>query len=655
MAQSLICGEVDSATSKETGYASLPNSRSASGGERPSTALARGVQIVEYSDPAGMRQNPQPITSANDESVILLEEYLCPRKLRDLTGIDNLEEVHFLELRVDTRDTSLGNFGMHVPNLTQLKLSNSIITCARDLGSCLNNVKVLWMARCCTVDLDGIAALTSLTELYLAFNNIIDISPCSLLERLKILDLEGNNVDDTTQIEFLALCPCLVNLTLEGNPVCVARNPSVTDPSYDYRRMVKSLLPQLQLLDDEPLVDDERQSLRSSSLFDEDWKLIDDLVREGMVVPDEKVEDMPGRPGTAWPQSPTYRPGSALKPQTALRPGSGLGWSPRSGSLPGTADSGRPSSSSRTRSSASGHIGSVCDDDEDAACDLTTGNIVCGSTARALKDRRRDCASKTRSKTKNLIAEFQFKPEHTYDTTLESDDRISSIVEELRQWKLDHKKRMEEIGASRAPQILTIDHSDGAIELSDVDDDDDDDDGSECSDDLAVACSDKPNPLDSLVPQSTLPAIASLGVSRRPDVAAEDAVLRNIYSKLDKQNVDTSSDSSLSSAATSLSGGDVLRPVSGPVLGKTTKYRLGPVVDRPQPKLIDPQRPVLRALTSTPEGPRVPRHPRAGTSRASLGQSTTVDSLVPRVSSSVRQGSLAKMQLQQLLPSKFTK
>lgn len=50
---------------------------------------------------------------------------------RDLTGFDNLEEVQFLELRVDARDTSLGNFGMHVPNLTQLKLSNSIIACMR--------------------------------------------------------------------------------------------------------------------------------------------------------------------------------------------------------------------------------------------------------------------------------------------------------------------------------------------------------------------------------------------------------------------------------------------------------------------------------------------------------------------------------------------
>ena len=50
---------------------------------------------------------------------------------RDLTGVDNLEEVHYLEMKVDTRDTSLGNFGCHLPNLAQLKLSNSIIQSVR--------------------------------------------------------------------------------------------------------------------------------------------------------------------------------------------------------------------------------------------------------------------------------------------------------------------------------------------------------------------------------------------------------------------------------------------------------------------------------------------------------------------------------------------
>jgi len=47
------------------------------------------------------------------------------------------------------------------------------------------------MARCGLEDLDGLSSMNSLDELYLAYNDIYDISACSLLEHLQILDLEG--------------------------------------------------------------------------------------------------------------------------------------------------------------------------------------------------------------------------------------------------------------------------------------------------------------------------------------------------------------------------------------------------------------------------------------------------------------------------------
>jgi len=54
-----------------------PNSAVRCGsGDRPTSALARGVQIVEYP-----RWNPKPVVSSNEESLVLMEEYLCPRKL----------------------------------------------------------------------------------------------------------------------------------------------------------------------------------------------------------------------------------------------------------------------------------------------------------------------------------------------------------------------------------------------------------------------------------------------------------------------------------------------------------------------------------------------------------------------------------------------
>ena len=56
-------------------------SNSASATQRPSSGMTRGVQIVEYTDSALERLNPHPVTAMNDESTVLLEEYLCPRKL----------------------------------------------------------------------------------------------------------------------------------------------------------------------------------------------------------------------------------------------------------------------------------------------------------------------------------------------------------------------------------------------------------------------------------------------------------------------------------------------------------------------------------------------------------------------------------------------
>ena len=92
---------------------------------------------------------------------------------------------------VDTSETSLGNFGIYLPNLRQLKLNGSNVPRIRDLGTSLIYLRVLWLSRSNLADLDGIPTLSHLEELYLAYNEIADISPCSMLESLKCLDLEG--------------------------------------------------------------------------------------------------------------------------------------------------------------------------------------------------------------------------------------------------------------------------------------------------------------------------------------------------------------------------------------------------------------------------------------------------------------------------------
>jgi len=55
---------------------------SISSADRPTSALARGVQIVDYP-----RWNPKPVVSSNEESLLLMEEYLCPRKLVRLCSV----------------------------------------------------------------------------------------------------------------------------------------------------------------------------------------------------------------------------------------------------------------------------------------------------------------------------------------------------------------------------------------------------------------------------------------------------------------------------------------------------------------------------------------------------------------------------------------
>ncbi|KAK2168588.1 hypothetical protein NP493_1220g00077 [Ridgeia piscesae] len=313
---------------------------------RPESALARGIKITEFS---GSRVNPEPVTF--EESDILLEEYLSPRRLRELTGVDDLDKVHFLELKVNTSDTSLGNFGVNIPQLLQLKLSNSIIPSFRDLGSSLNNVRVLWMAQCGLMDLESVSSMSGLRELYLAYNELTDISPCSMLDELRILDVEGNNITEISQVEFLALCQNLTHLTLEGNPVCLTPYPDQAVPDYDYRKAVRTALPQLKYLDDESMetVAHSRPSTSKPPMsgFEEDWKLLQELMEDGIVISADNDTDSTGRrPATAC------RPNSALRPYTStgLRPWSSIKTAsptgrPRTGIRPGSrAGTARPGS-----------------------------------------------------------------------------------------------------------------------------------------------------------------------------------------------------------------------------------------------------------------------------------------------------------------------
>lgn len=73
----------------------------------------------------------------------------------------------------------------------------------RDLGTSWHNLTILWIIRTGLNSLDGITALGNLRELYAAFNNVKELSSLMCHDTLEILDLEGNDVSNWDEVEYL--------------------------------------------------------------------------------------------------------------------------------------------------------------------------------------------------------------------------------------------------------------------------------------------------------------------------------------------------------------------------------------------------------------------------------------------------------------------
>ncbi|XP_058685025.1 leucine-rich repeat-containing protein 56 isoform X1 [Poecile atricapillus] len=316
--------------------------------------------------------NPSPLIK--DDGELLMDEHLSPRKLKILAGVDDLQQVKVLEMRVDTREISLGNFGVHLPNLRELKLNNSLLTSVRDLGTSLCHLRVLWMARCGLSDLDGISSCSSLKELYIAYNNISDLSQLTWLDHLEVLDLEGNNIEDINQVQYLRLCCKLSHLTVEGNLICLKPNAeSAEDPDYNYRAEVKKLIPHLKYLDRIPA---SQTALLPSKKMHEHSLIIKKSIKEGGLVKD--ISQLGLYLGEVAKPS-----GCSPKPPTPSRPGN----------AECSANAGTCSDASLLSGSCPLPDSTVFPDKlftEDDSSDLTHGlrQVICGNPAKALHARR---------------------------------------------------------------------------------------------------------------------------------------------------------------------------------------------------------------------------------------------------------------------------
>ncbi|XP_055987573.1 leucine-rich repeat-containing protein 56 [Sorex fumeus] len=298
-------------------------------GPRPSTARVRVREL-------GWQgwHNPRPQSKDEGSPLgglgeLLMEDSLSPARLKAIAQVDDLRQVSRLELCADTRQSSLGNFGVHLPNLRQLKLSGSRLGSVRDLGTSLGHLQVLWLARCGLSDLDGIGSFPALKELYVSYNDISDLSPLCLLETLEVLDLEGNSVEELGQVRYLHLCPRLAMLTLEGNPVCLrpGPGPAAQPPQqYNYRAEVRRLLPQLQVLDEVPATQTEPATPR----LGEDWLMVKEAIKASSAQDPwlPRLDHASGPPiwrlgpEQSWPESLRLRPLSLLVPRSPLGDGS---------------------------------------------------------------------------------------------------------------------------------------------------------------------------------------------------------------------------------------------------------------------------------------------------------------------------------------------
>ncbi|XP_050192555.1 leucine-rich repeat-containing protein 56 isoform X1 [Myiozetetes cayanensis] len=381
-------------------------------------------------------RNPNPLIK--DDGELLMEEHLSPRKLKALAGVDDLQQVKALEMRVDTRETSLGNFGVHLPNLRELNLNNSLLVSVRDLGTSLSHLCVLWMACCGLSDLDGISSCSSLKELYVAYNNISELSQLTWLDHLEVLDLEGNNIEDIDQMQYLRLCCKLSHLTVEGNLICLKPNAeSAEEPGYNYRAEVKKLIPHLKYLDKIPA--NQTVPLPSKKMY-EDCLIIKESIKEGGLAGD--ISWLDPYLGAVARQS-----GCGPRPPTTSRPGNAQ-WS---------ANVGRFSDAQLLYGSRLLPDPAVSDMlfSEDDSSDLTHGlsQVICGNPAKALRERRQKLGPPAASP----LELSGLRTENLYGSGGGKDEHQENVSSELRVWR-EQQKRCLQTGqqeqASQASKVI---------------------------------------------------------------------------------------------------------------------------------------------------------------------------------------------------------
>jgi hypothetical protein len=163
-----------------------------------------------------------------------------------IAGVDaEKETITTVVVKVTSQNGPCDEIGLLYPNLVHLELKNSCLHSIRDLGTSFRCLRTLKATHCGLSELDGISGLVVLEELYLAFNDIQDLTPLAFHERIQVLDVESNRIVDVLQIVQLGTC-ALDHLTLTGNPI-----RSQCQSFSEYRELIFRHIPSLMTLDDD--------------------------------------------------------------------------------------------------------------------------------------------------------------------------------------------------------------------------------------------------------------------------------------------------------------------------------------------------------------------------------------------------------------------
>ncbi|MCT8977938.1 cell wall-binding repeat-containing protein [Clostridium sp. CX1] len=143
------------------------------------------------------KEDVKNITSLKYNLEVNTEDY---KKIRDITGIENLTNLEELELINNEVNTS------SLKNLTKLKSLNLLSNQISDISFLegLTNLNNLDLSCNKITDISALNGLTNLNRLSLEFNTINDISTLKGLTNLKELKLSSNKINDITSLRGLS-------------------------------------------------------------------------------------------------------------------------------------------------------------------------------------------------------------------------------------------------------------------------------------------------------------------------------------------------------------------------------------------------------------------------------------------------------------------